>query len=42
VSPIVGEAIGLIHDVAPAGAILRSMISDAEAILEQAPTWIRA
>ena len=41
-SPIVGEAIGLIHGVAPAGAILRTMISEAEGILEQAPAWIRA
>jgi nitronate monooxygenase len=42
VSPIVGEAIGLIHGVAPAGAILRSMISEAEGLLERAPAWIRA
>jgi nitronate monooxygenase len=41
-SPIVGEVIGLIHDVAPAGAILRTMISEAESLLEQAPAWIRA
>jgi nitronate monooxygenase len=42
VSPIVGEAIGLIHGVAPAGAILRTMISEAEGLLERAPAWIRA
>ena len=38
-SPIVGEAIGLIHGVAPAGAILRTMISEAEGLLGQAPAW---
>ena len=42
VSPIVGEAIGLIHGIAPAGAILRTMVSEAEAILETAPAWILA
>jgi nitronate monooxygenase len=39
VSPIVGEAIGLIHGVAPAGAILRTMVSEAEVILRNAPAW---
>ena len=42
VSPIVGEAVGLIHGVASAGAILQTMISEAEGVLEQSPTWIRA
>jgi nitronate monooxygenase len=37
VSPIVGEAIGLIHGVAPAEAVLRTMVVEAEAILETAP-----
>lgn len=41
-SPIVGEAIGLIHGIAPAEAILRAMVSEAEAILETAPAWIVA
>ena len=41
VSPIVGEAIGLIQGVAPAGTILRTMITEAEIVLEQAPAWIR-
>jgi nitronate monooxygenase len=42
VSPIVGEAIGVIHGIAPAGAILRTMVSEAEAILEKAPAWTAA
>jgi nitronate monooxygenase len=37
VSAIVGEAIGLIHGVAPAEAVLRTMVVEAEAILETAP-----
>jgi nitronate monooxygenase len=37
VSAIVGEAIGLIHGVAPAQAVLRTMVVEAEAILETAP-----
>lgn len=41
VSPIVGEAIGLIHGVAPAGAILRTMIREAEGLLEQSSAWIK-
>lgn len=40
VSPIVGEAIGLIHEVAPAGEIVRSMISEAEDVLNKAPAWV--
>jgi nitronate monooxygenase len=36
----VGEAIGLIHGVAPAGTILRTMIGEAESILRRAPAWI--
>jgi nitronate monooxygenase len=42
VSPTVGEAIGLIHGVAPAGTILRTMISEAEEILRKAPAWSSA
>jgi nitronate monooxygenase len=41
VSPTAGEAVGLIHTVSPAGAILRSMVSQAERILETAPSWMR-
>jgi len=33
VSPIVGEAVGLIHDIAPAGKILQDMEKEAEGIL---------
>ena len=41
VSPIVGEGIGLIHNIAPAGTILRAMIAEAEDILRRkAPAWI--
>ena len=40
VSAIAGEAVGLIHDVAPAGTILQTMISEAEDILRKAPAWI--
>jgi nitronate monooxygenase len=36
----VGEAIGLIHGIAPAGTILRTMIDEAEGILKKAPAWI--
>ena len=36
----VGEAIGLIHGIAPAGRILRTMIGEAEGILRKAPAWI--
>jgi nitronate monooxygenase len=42
VSPIVGEAIGLIHSVAPAGAILGTMVRQAEDILREAPVSISA
>jgi nitronate monooxygenase len=42
VSAIAGEAVGLIHEVAPAGTILRTMISEAEDILRKAPGWIMA
>jgi nitronate monooxygenase len=38
----VGEAIGLIHDIAPAGTILRTMTREAEEILKRAPVWIAA
>ena len=42
VSGIAGEAVGLIHGIAPAGTILRTMISEAEEILRKAPAWIAA
>ena len=42
VGATVGEAIGLIHGIEPAGTILRTMVSEAEAILAKAPTWIAA
>ena len=43
VSAIVGEAVGIIHDVAPAAAILRNMVDEAEDILQRkAPSWIKA
>jgi nitronate monooxygenase len=35
-----GEAIGLVHDVAPAGEILRRMSAEAEEILRNASSWI--
>ena len=41
-SPIVGEAIGLVHGVEPAAAILRAIVGEAEAILARAPSWITA
>jgi nitronate monooxygenase len=40
VSPIVGEAVGLIHNVAPADQIVQSMVREAEEILKRkAPAW---
>jgi nitronate monooxygenase len=42
VSATVGEGIGLIHGIAPAATILRTMISEAEEILRGAPAWIAA
>jgi len=40
VSPIVGEAVGLIHDVASAESILQNMVRQAEEILKRkAPAW---
>ena len=43
VSPIVGEAVGLIHDVAPAEAIVQAMVRQAEDILKRkAPAWAAA
>jgi nitronate monooxygenase len=42
VSAIVGEAIGLIHGIAPAATILEEMTTEAEAILRKAPAWISA
>jgi nitronate monooxygenase len=40
VSPIVGEAIGLVHAIEPAQTILNRMVSEAEAILAAGPAWI--
>lgn len=41
VSPLVGEAVGLIHDIAPAAKILKGIIGEAEIILRQkAPAWV--
>jgi nitronate monooxygenase len=40
VSAIAGEAVGLIHDIAPAGTILRTMVSEAEDLLRKAQGWI--
>ncbi|MGH6875565.1 MAG: NAD(P)H-dependent flavin oxidoreductase [Aestuariivirgaceae bacterium] len=41
VSGIVGEAIGLIHDIAPAGKILHDLVNEAEEILRnRAPAWL--
>lgn len=42
VGATVGEAIGLIDSIAPAGAILRSMVREAEAIQRRGPAWIAA
>lgn len=43
VSAIVGEAVGLIRDIAPAGKILQDLVSEAERILgRQAPSWVSA
>ena len=42
VGATVGEGIGLIHEIAPAATILRTMISEAEDILRKAPAWIAA
>lgn len=43
VSAIVGEGVGLIHEIAPAGTILREMINVAECILKRkAAGWIAA
>jgi nitronate monooxygenase len=41
-SATVGEAIGLIHGIAPAAAILRTMINEAEDLLRNASAWIAA
>jgi nitronate monooxygenase len=41
VTPIVGEGVGLIHGIAPAGTVLRTMIAEAEDILRcKVPKWI--
>jgi nitronate monooxygenase len=43
VSAIVGEAVGLIRDIAPAGKILQDLVSEAEGILSQkALEWVSA
>jgi hypothetical protein len=38
VNGIVGESIGLIRDIAPAGKILQVMVNEAEAILRNRPS----
>lgn len=41
VSPLIGEAVGLIHDVRPAGEILTNIVREAETILRnKAPGWV--
>ena len=40
VSPLVGEAVGLIHDVRPAAKILADIVREAETILQKAPAWV--
>ena len=41
VNGILGEAIGLIRDIAPAGKILQGMVNEAEAILRNRPSaWL--
>jgi nitronate monooxygenase len=39
-SAIIGEAVGLIHTVEPAAAILERMVAEAEALLKGAPRYI--
>ena len=41
VSPIVGEAVGIIHDIRPAGKILEDIVREAATILKRkAPGWV--
>jgi nitronate monooxygenase len=40
VRPLIGEAVGLIHDVRPAASILTDIIREAETILQKAPAWV--
>jgi nitronate monooxygenase len=40
VSAIVGEAVGVIHEVAPAGAIVRSLVRQAEEVLSSAASRV--
>lgn len=40
VSPIVGEAVGLIHEVAPAGKIVQDIVAEAEGILTKEATRV--
>jgi nitronate monooxygenase len=43
VSAVVGEAVGLIHDIAPAAKVLQDLVIEAEGILRQkAPQWVSA
>ena len=43
VGAIIGEAVGLIHDIAPAAKILQDLVIEAEGILSQrAPKWVSA
>lgn len=37
---IVGEAVGLIHAIEPAGAVLRRMVAEAEALLAKGPAFV--
>ena len=40
VSPLIGEAVGLIHDVRPAAKILTVIVREAKTILQKAPGWV--
>ena len=37
---IVGEGVGLIHAIEPAGVILERMVAEAEALLKGAPRYL--
>jgi nitronate monooxygenase len=39
-SSLIGEAVGLIHDVRPAAKILADIVREAETILQKAPAWV--
>jgi nitronate monooxygenase len=40
VSPLIGESVGLIHDVRPAAKVLTDIVREAETILQKAPAWV--